>query len=372
MKRFMLVLLIFILLPSCVFAADDKDKYDDYLSAYDFSFFNENLDGETRDYLRELGLSEFDYENISSLTFSEVVKVILSVLKGSASVPLKNALSVVFFILLSALIQSMKNDTDTVLSGSFATASALIVSVLIIAGCSSTVSLCCASLGVAGNFIYAFIPVFCAIVLAGGAPVTAFSTNAMLLMLAQGISFLSSHLFMPLVNCFLALGICSGIRAELRLERLITTLKTVIIWGVSFIAGSFVSVLSIKTAVSGRADILGIRSARFVINSVVPVIGGAISEGLLSIQSYSSLIKSSVGIVGIIAVALVFLPAVLQVMMWRAALSVCAITADIFDDRSVSCVLSAFKDTMLLMNVVLILSAMCTVISIGLLIAAGG
>lgn len=73
----------------------------------------------------------------------------------------------------------------------------------------------------------------------------------------------------------------------------------------------FVSFLSFKTAVASRADAIGLRSVRFIINSVVPVIGSSISEGLLSIQSYSSLIKTSVGAVGIAAIASIFLPAAL-------------------------------------------------------------
>ena len=111
---------------------------------------------------------------------------------------------------------------------------------------------------------------------------------------------------------------------------------------------------------------------RFAINSVVPVIGGAISEGLLSIQAYSSLIKSSVGIVGIIAVLTVFVPPVLNVSFWRLFLSLCRTVSDIFNDRSVSSVLKAFEDSLLIMNVILILSMVTTIISIGILIAARG
>ena len=134
----------------------------------------------------------------------------------------------------------------------------------------------------------------------------------------------------------------------------------------------FVAVLSIKTAVSARADAIGLRSIRFAINSVVPVIGGAIAEGLLSIQSYSSLIRSSVGVVGIIAVALVFLPAIIQVALWRFFLSVSGIVSDVFGDSSVTMILKAFCDAMLIMNVILILSMVTTIISIGILVAAKG
>ena len=123
---------------------------------------------------------------------------------------------------------------------------------------------------------------------------------------------------------------------------------------------------------SSRADLLGLRSIRFAVNSVVPVIGSSISEGLLSIQAYSSLIKSSVGVVGIAAVCLVFLPALLEVVIWRIALSVCVIVSDLFGDNSVSSVLNAFREAMLLANVILILSLVTTVISIGILVASRG
>ena len=154
------------------------------------------------------------------------------------------------------------------------------------------------------------------------------------------------------------------------MERLVSGLKKGITSALSFVAAVFVSILSIKTSVAARADILGIRSIRLVINTVIPVVGASISEGLLSIQGYSSLIKSSVGIVGIIAIALVFLPSVIQVVIWRITLSICVITADVFNEKTVCNVLCAFRDAMLLINVLLIISMLTTTISIGVLVAA--
>ena len=373
MRRFLISFVLLLLIPFSAFAAElDEEAYNDYLSQYDLSFFDKKLDEDTREYLRDLEADTFDFSTISSMTFDDALGVLKKIIKGSAVTPVKGAVSVVLYIIISSLIRSIKADDYSSASDAFSTVSALIICSLLVANIGKTISLCATSLGVAGDFIFAFIPIFCAIVLASGNAVTSFSTNAFLLMLSQGISFISSNIFMPLINSFLAIGICSGIRAELHLERLISTLKRVIIWCVTFISGAYVSVLSIKTTVAARADILGVRSARFVINSVVPVIGASVSEGLLSIQSYSSLIKSSVGVVGIIAVSLVFLPSVAEVLMWRIVLSLCGAISDVFDDRSVSLVVTSFSDTMLLINVILVLSAVTTIISIGLLIAAGG
>ena len=369
MKRFFIVLLVILMLPATAFAADKNDaEYDTYLNSFDFSAFDE-LDKDTKKILKDLGLFDFKYDSITSLSFDDVVTVIKNILADKLDTPLKSSLLVLAFIILSAFFKNFKTSGDS-FDELYSTVSALIISVLLMVKISDTIALSAGTIGVVSDFIYAFVPAFCVIVAAGGGITTTFSTNATLLMLSQGLSFVSSNVFVPLLNCFLALGICSSLRWQMHLQKLITTAKAVITTVISFVCAAFVSVLSIKTAVAARADMLGLRSIRFAINTVVPVIGSSISEGLLSIQSYSSLIKSSVGVVGIVAVALVFLPAIVQVVIWRFVLTLCCLVSDIFDDRSVSMVLSAFRDTMLLINVILILSGVTTIISIGILVAA--
>lgn len=368
MKRFVIAFIIFLAVPSLCFAGE----YEDNLSAYDLSFFEESLDKEAYKALDELGLTDFDYDSITSLSLENVINVIKSFLFGKTEAPIKSCTIILLFILISSLIQSFRIDSDSTFSEIYSTATALIIVILTMSKLGDVISLSQMAISVAANFIYAFLPTFCAIVVASGGITSSFSTNSMLLMLSQGLSFLSSNLFMPVINCFLALGICSSLRYELHLDRLLKNIKKIITTCISFISAAFVSILSIKTAVASKTDALGLRSIRFAINSVVPVIGSAISEGLLSIQSYSSLIKSSVGVVGIIAVALIFLPSIIGVVVWRLGLSLCKTVADTFDDRNVSMVLNAFVDGLLLINVILILSMVTTIISIGILIAAGG
>lgn len=369
MKRFLIVLIAFLLIPLCTFAAENDD-YNDYLNTYDLSFFEEKVDNQTYSILDELGITDFSYESISSISLSKVVSIIKSLVLGNIESPLESILIVLAYVLLSAFFQNFKQGGIESLSDVYSTASALIISTVLFVKIGDTLIISSSAIEIASNFIYAFIPVFSAIVIASGGVNTAFSTNAMLLTLAQCLSFISSTVFIPLINCFLAIGICSSLRYQLRLDRLLSTIKKTITTMISFVSACFVSILSIKTAVASKADAIGLRSIRFAINSVVPVIGSAISEGLLSIQSYSSLLKSSVGVVGIVAIVFIFLPSILKVVIWRFALNICKLISDIFGDNSVSQTLNAFGDTMLLINVVLILSMVTTIISIGILIAA--
>ena len=370
---FLCALFLFLLIPISSYSMDySEEEYNKTLSSYDLSSFEKELDADTYKMLDELGVLDFSYESITGLSFNDIVGLLKSLFQKKAELPIKSSVTVLIFILLSAFLQSLKAESDDSVNMIYSTATALLVATVVLVKLTSTVSLASMAISVASNFVYAFIPVFCSIVVASGGITTGFSTNTTLLILAQGLSFISSNVFMPIVNCYLALGVTSSLRYELNLDKLLSSVKKIITTCISFVSGVFVSVLSVKTAVAGRADMLGLRSIRFAIKSVVPVIGSSISEGLLSIQAYSSLIKSSVGIVGVMAVVLVFLPSIIEVVLWRISLTLCVIVSDIFGDKSVSAVLNAFLNTLLLINVILILSMVTTVISFGILIAAGG
>ena len=374
MKRFILGFLTFILFlsfPLTAYAVEENE-YTQQLENYDLSFFDE-LDGDTFDLLEELGLTDFDYNALVDFSLSDLIESLKNVFLGSAQTPLQACVIILVFIILSSFFKNMRSTLDDGEMGSmFSTVSALIIAAVLAVKMKNTISISCTSISVCANFIYAFIPAFCIIVATSGNTLAAFSTNTLLLSMAQVLNFISKSIFVPLTNCFLAVSICSGLRSELNLKSVLAFMKRYITTGISLCAAAFVSVLSIKTAVAARADMLGIRSIRFAINSVVPVIGSSISEGLLTIQSYSSLIRSSVGVIGIIAVVLVFLPAIIEVALWRFFLGLSDLISEVFGDDSVSLVIKGFCDAMMIMEVILILSMVTTVISIGILIAAKG
>lgn len=371
---FMIAFCVVLMIPFVSFCEDefDKEKYEATINEFDLSCFDE-LDNDTYNMLESLGLTDFDYNKILEFSFNDLLYSIKGIVRNSAETPIKSCLMIFIFIVFSSMFQSFKstignNDIGMI----YSTVSALIIAVVLVVKMKNTISISCTTMSVCADFIYAFVPVFCAIVATSGNTIAAFSTNTLLMTLAQALNYISNNIFIPLTNCFLAIGICSGIRSELNLHSLISMIKKYITAAISVCSASFVSILSIKTAIASKADVLGLRSMRFAINTVVPVIGSAISEGLLSIQTYSSLIRSSVGVVGIISVALVFLPSIIEVALWRLFLSLTSVVSEVFGDSSVSFILKIFCDAMLIMNVILILSMVTTIISIGILIAAKG
>ncbi len=79
------------------------------------------------------------------------------------------------------------------MSSVFSTVSALVIAVVLAVKMKTTISLACTAISVCADFVFAFVPVFCIIVAASGNTVAAFSTNTMLLSLAQTLNYISKH-----------------------------------------------------------------------------------------------------------------------------------------------------------------------------------
>lgn len=369
MKRILIILaVVIVILAFPIYAR--ADDYSDYLSSFDLTAFDD-LDSDTRDFLNECEVDSFSFESISNLSLKYIVTHVKEIFLKSLVQPLKSMAIMFVYVILSSYLRAFNGELKSSdISSFYSTLSSIVISIFVSASLTDCITTGCSTIKLVSDFSYAFFPAFCIIVAASGGAMTSFSVNTLLLTLAQGLNYISELVFIPLTNCFLALGITASVRSDLNLNSFLNSAKKLILTLISTLSALFISVLSLKTAVSAKADALGIRSARFAINTVVPVIGPSISEGLISIQSYSSLIKTSVGIVGIISVFSVFLPAMCKVIAWRFVLFLSGVCADVFDDTDVSKTLCAFKDTLMIIQVVLILTMLTTIISIGVLVAA--
>ena len=330
MKRKIKILVMFIFMlilvfPDVCFAEEKIADYQSQLDEYDLSSFD-LLDDDTASLLEELGIDDFDYENISSISFNQIIDYISSVFSKNAQGPLRCCLILICFIILSSIVKSF----DMHLSDMYATVSNLVIAIFLVTQIYPSMKLACSAIKLCSDFTYAFFPAFCIICATSGAAMTSFSVNGSLLLFSQALNFISSNVFLPIVNSFMGISVCSSIRRDLNMGSIVSALRNLITKAISALSAIFVSYLSLKTAVASRADALGLRSGRFAINSVVPIIGSSISEGLLSIQSYSSLIKTSVGIVGIIAISAIFLPAIINITLWRLSISAANICSNVF------------------------------------------
>lgn len=85
--------------------------------------------------------------------------------------------------------------------------------------------------------------------------------------------------------------------------------------------------LSAQSVLVSRADSLGLRGIKYAVGNMVPVVGGAISGTLGTVADSVKLLRGVCGVSGVVLVALLLLPTLVELLLFRAMLHLSATMA---------------------------------------------
>ena len=366
MKKILLIIAFMFIFTLPVSAADDT-----YSSAYETvggSEIEQSLDSNARQFLESNGIDPVDYNWVNKLTDQSVMSHIFDFLTGGITEPLKTGVTVIGVILITAALLSFGGAARTP-TASYA--AALSVAAIIAGDIWQSVSSAVNSIKGTSSFMLSFVPVFATTTALSGKTATAASMSALLLAATEVVSFVSSFTILPLMGGYLALSISSGVSPLLNNSGLVESIKKISMWILSLISTLFVGVLSIQTAVNSAADSVSLRTAKFILGTSVPVAGSVLSEAVSTVSASMGLLRSSIGIYGVVALLVILLPVVVELIMWRCVLFASCALSELFSLPKITAILKAV-DSMLsvLLGVVLLVGAMF-IISLTVVVTAG-
>ena len=82
--------------------------------------------------------------------------------------------------------------------------------------------------------------------------------------------------------------------------------------------------LSAQSVLTGRADTLGMRGLKHAVGSMIPVVGGAVAGSLGTVAAGVSLLRGVFGVSGVVLIALLLLPTLIQLLLFRLTLQLAA------------------------------------------------
>ncbi len=365
MKKIIVILVLIFLLALPVGAQDN------YVTQYQNVGANkleDGLDEQTRKFFDENGIDAKDHSWVNRLTSSSVLSHIWQFVTKGAKAPFKTGVLVASVIFLSAALTAFGT------APRFETAiyaAVLSVSALVAGDIWQSVSAAVNAVKGTSSFMLSFVPIFASIVLLSGKAVTAPAMSALLLSAAETVSFVSSFAVLPLMGGYLALSISSGVSPLLNSSGIVDSVKKISMWIISLLSTLFIGILGIQTAVNAAADSVTLRTAKFILGTSVPVAGGVLSEAVSTISASMGLLRSSVGIYGVVALVFMLLPMVVELVLWRFMLMLNISLGELFSLPKITGILKAV-DSMLsvLLGVVLMVGGMF-IISLSVVITAG-
>ena len=368
MKKLVFIILFSFLLALPV-AAQDTDYYKEQYEMSGVEEIKQYIDEDSLDFLEENGLDPQNPTWVNSLNTKNIFSHIWEFVKSGLRVPVKAGAAILSVILITAAITSFGDEQGRFAPALFA--ATLAVAAILSADVWEAVYVSAKTLKGASYFMLSFIPVFVGIVSLSGLTVTAASMGALLIGGAQAVSSVSSFFVLPLMGGYLSLSVCSTVSPMLSGANIAATIKKIAFWVLSFITTLFLGILSIQTAVNSTADSLSMRTARFILGTSVPVAGNVLSEALATITASMGLLRSSVGIYGVVVMAVMFLPVIAELIMWRITMMITGFAAGFFSLSKISGLLKAVDDMLSLLIGAVLLVAGMFIISLAVVITVG-
>lgn len=186
------------------------------------------------------------------------------------------------------------------------------------------------------------------------------------------LSSLSEKILLPMVCVYLALAAANGALEDAMLKRLADFVRWLWIWVLKILLYVFTGYISLTGVVSGATDASALKAAKIAISSVVPVVGGILADASEAVLVSASVVRSSAGIYGILAVsAIVLLPFArlgIHCLMMKATAALC----QILGGKQLSALVDNFSSALGLllamtgaMGLMLLISVVCFLRGVG-------
>lgn len=367
MKKIILTLIIALLLVIPV-SAEETDLYKEQYSASGIDEIKDQVPDSAKDFLNDFSIDLTDTNWVNNLKGESAIKHIIGFIKSGAKAPIKTFGVILALIILSTIITNAVKDNmyDTV---SFATV--LAVATALLSPIYTLITAAVYALYGCATFMTAFIPIFAGIIIASGKPLTSASMSGILLLSANFVAFIANSAVIPLMSGHLSLSVAASVSPLLQNTNLAAAVKKLSLWVMGFISTIFIGILSIQTAVNSSADSLTLRTAKFIVGSTVPVAGSVLSEALSTVTASLTLLKSSVGIWGVLICAVAFLPIIAELLIWRLGLWVLSFFCDTLSLPKISALLKSVDSVLSVLVGIVLLSAALFTISLTVVIMGG-
>ena len=216
---------------------------------------------------------------------------------------LKGAASILIVVVLCSVVGGVYHGTGSEKVPLFLPmAGALSVTMLTAGSLDTLVGLGSTAISDLSLFSKALLPTLAAATAASGAITSATMRQVTTVFFVDLLLNLINGLLMPMVYLYIGTLAASSCLPDYRLGALAEALKKVIVWMLTMALLGFTVYLSVAGIFSTAVDGASVKVAKAAISGVVPVVGGIIAEASETVLAGAGLLKSTIGLFGVLAI----------------------------------------------------------------------
>ena len=143
---------------------------------------------------------------------------------------------------------------------------------------------------------------------------------------------LMNHVLVPAVYAFLAINVAYAAVRNEGLKRVAGFLKWMIGITLTVLLTAFVGYLSVSGVIVGQTDAIAVKAAKLTLSSVIPVVGGILSDAAETVLAGAGILRGTVGVFGMLTILAICLSPFLQLginyLMYKLTAALTATVAD--------------------------------------------
>ena len=268
-----------------------------------------------------------DYMPEEPKSFSEglwyIVKQAITKFQPSLAEAAKVALTLTAIVLLASMLRNFSSPSKYVVD----LIAVLCISVSLVDATNSMINLGIETVNEITQYGKLLLPVMTAALAAQGGITTSTSLYAGTALLNTVLSAGISKIIVPLIYVYMVFCIAYSAIGEELLKNLKSLSKWLVTWCLKITLYVFTGYLSITGVVSGTTDAAMLKAAKLTVSGTVPVVGNIISDASETILVSAGIVKNSVGIYGLLAVAAIwikpFMTIGVQYLLLRLVATIC-------------------------------------------------
>ena len=166
-------------------------------------------------------------------------------------------------------------------------------------------------------FAAGVIPIYGGICTSAGMGTLAASGGAGLSLTLSFAALLSAKVLFPLLRVCFLLDFCASVSGLSGIGIISASVRHFFVGLVGCVGTLLTAVFAFQTQIAAKADTLAGRTVRYVAQTALPLVGGALSEASRTLSSAFSLMGGIVGGVGVAVVVLLLVPVLLRLWLLR-------------------------------------------------------
>lgn len=164
------------------------------------------------------------------------------------------------------------------------------------------------------RFMQILFPILIAMLAAIGSITSTSIMKPAIALLVGVVSTFIKNTMLPLILFSSIITLINNISGKVNIKNLGKLVNNICAWTLGGVFTIFIAVMSIQGVMAATFDGISVRTAKFALESFVPIVGGMFSQSVDTVIGCSLLVKNAVGITGLIIIALICITPSLKIL----------------------------------------------------------